>query len=370
MTLLGCVAEVNESDVLLHLANGVKAVVNAANVSDVVTRQYQAALGASTGRRRGARADASDDSNDERSHDADDAAANDDDDAAANDSDNDDSDNDDDSDVSVPSCDVNSLVCVLTRLTTGFVTVSLNPFVSSCLAQALPVLNEFVRVGQLLPVVVVARRSRLMFSLLASRVNNALTRDLLVPGVALAGSVLAVEDRGYSVDIGLEGFTAFLPFSAVASSNDVDVVDDNDAQNDDDDDKQAASRTRLRVGEPVLAAVAAVPDARGPVQLTLKSDAALARHTKLAFAAARAGMHVEAKVVAHVANGVVARFGGVLVGTIVADHLDGTEFPEVGVKVSVDDFVLFETAFICMNQFRRSCTREYYSSIQRQRRSR
>lgn len=48
MTVLGVVAEINESDIVLHLPNGVKAHVNAANVSDVVTKQYRDALAKST----------------------------------------------------------------------------------------------------------------------------------------------------------------------------------------------------------------------------------------------------------------------------------------------------------------------------------
>jgi hypothetical protein len=44
MTVLGVVAEVNDSDVLMHLPNGVKVHINAARVSDFVTRQYRAAL--------------------------------------------------------------------------------------------------------------------------------------------------------------------------------------------------------------------------------------------------------------------------------------------------------------------------------------
>jgi hypothetical protein len=187
--------------------------------------------------------------------------------------------------------------------------------------QKLPVLSEFVRLGATLPVRVMGARrgggKGVTFSLLASSVNDGLTRGMLSVGMTLAGCVLSVEDRGYSVDTGIEDCRAFVADESVA---------DVDAMNVDE------RKHALSVGQPLLATVMAAAGARGPVQLSLSSDVVLPASEQAVFRALRAGARVLATVAAHVVNGVVVRFCGYLVGTIASEHIDG-ELPDVDTEV-------------------------------------
>jgi hypothetical protein len=90
MTVLGVVAEINESVVVLHLPNGLKADVNAANVSDVVTKQYRDALAKSSSKKKKKRSQGGDSTATDNSDDEE---------AFASDINDDDDDDDDDDDA-------------------------------------------------------------------------------------------------------------------------------------------------------------------------------------------------------------------------------------------------------------------------------
>jgi rRNA biogenesis protein RRP5 len=173
-----------------------------------------------------------------------------------------------------------------------------------------------VRRDALLPCVVVSEGGKRGFavSLLASRVNEGLSRPLLTVGQALAGSVRSIEDRGYEVDIGFEdGTHGFLPRG------------DNEAV--------------LRVGEPLLVYVASVGSGRAPVQLSQASTATLQPSPTLALKTLRAGALIAGQVLNELSNGFSIGFGGYLVATVESTHIPRLVTPRV--KASVKARVLF-----------------------------
>lgn len=202
-------------------------------------------------------------------------------------------------------------------------------------------MSDFVRVGQLLPVLVSQNRSKkVSFSLLGSRLNEGLARELLVPGMVLAGCVQSIEDRGYSVNTGIADCRAFIATNNIAvDDNDNDDNSDNDDNNDDNEKKER----KLRVGEPILAIVSSVASSRGPVQLSFANDVAMQASEKVMFRLLRAGSLVDATVVAQVSNGITVRLFGFLIGTIAAEQLP-TPQPEV--DSTVMQFIIIIYIFI------------------------
>lgn len=214
-------------------------------------------------------------------------------------------------------------------------------------------MSDFIRIGHVLPVLVsVSGAKKVSFSLLGSRVNDGLARELLVPGMAIAGCVQSIEDRGYSINTGIPDCRAF-----VASSRT--VIDDDDDENNNEND---ANERKLRVGEPIVAIVSSVPASRGPVQLSFGSDLLMEASDKVMFRLLRAGSLVDASVVAHVSNGITVRLFGFLLGTIAAEHLPSPQ-PEVDSTVSMRSVGSLSSAYnaMCAHRF----AREYCLSIQR-----
>jgi hypothetical protein len=103
----------------------------------------------------------------------------------------------------------------------------------------LPVLSDFVKRRRCAALRRAFERSRsIKVSLLASRVNEGLSREtsLLTVGMALAGAVRSIEDRGYDIDLGLERRALSCIFAS-----------------------QCATCREYRVGEPLLVFVSEVP---------------------------------------------------------------------------------------------------------------
>jgi rRNA biogenesis protein RRP5 len=252
--MLCVLAECSDADVTLHLPHGLRSTVDAANISDVVLRRYRDALAKRL--------------------------------AAAQTGDDGDGDDDDD----------------------GVVGDDGAPRASA--VDGLPVLSDFVRRDALLPCVVVSEGGKRGFavSLLASRVNEGLSRALLTVGQALAGSVRSIEDRGYEVDIGFEdGTRGFLP------RGDKDAV--------------------LRVGEPLLVYVASVGSGRAPVQLSQASTATLQPSPTLSLKTLRAGTLIAGQVLNELSNGFSIGFGGYLVATVESTHIPRLVTPRANASV-------------------------------------
>jgi rRNA biogenesis protein RRP5 len=84
--------------------------------------------------------------------------------------------------------------------------------------------SQLVQVGDLLRCSVVNLRrthghSHVDASLRPSLLNAALSAKSLVPGLGVAGTVDSVEDHGYTVDLGIDGTSGFLPFEDASSKD-------------------------------------------------------------------------------------------------------------------------------------------------------
>lgn len=96
-------------------------------------------------------------------------------------------------------------------------------FILENIFQHVPTLRSLYKPGDLVTCCVdsVSRTERgshkVLLSLNPSDINREKSERILEENVVLVGAVKSKEDHGFSVDLGIEGVTAFLPFKRVTS---------------------------------------------------------------------------------------------------------------------------------------------------------
>eukprot|EP01117_Protostelium_nocturnum_P007725 TRINITY_DN2768_c3_g1_i7.p1 TRINITY_DN2768_c3_g1~~TRINITY_DN2768_c3_g1_i7.p1 ORF type:complete len:349 (+),score=188.44 TRINITY_DN2768_c3_g1_i7:171-1217(+) len=158
---------------------------------------------------------------------------------------------------------------------------------------SIPSLSEFFKEGQIVRAIIVklgtAEDKRVDLSLKSSRLNEKLRFDSIRVGVQIDAHIKSVEEKGYTVSTGIENSKAFLNF----------------------DDAKNSEQKKLKVGQPIYAAVKDIKESTKMIFLTLdpkKTNARIKSDQVLNLSTLRPGMLVKTKVNTILENGLFVLF--------------------------------------------------------------